>query len=644
MNALRPSMRMKVKADTFFVPDPNGDGVYFRNNEGSFRIEGRSIHLWVEKLLPVFNGQHTLQELTDGLPEPYRDRVYDIAELLYKNGYVRDVSTDLPHQLSHQVAMKYAPQIEFLDSLGGNGAYRFQRYREAKALVVGCGPFLLALTGALLETGLPRVHLLVTDSTPTNRQRITELESHFQQADPEVAVVELEPLQKPGAWRETVRRFDAVFYVSPSLDLTELLALQSACRAERCLFVPAVFAEQAGMAGPLVGPDSKVCWESAWRRLHRSAVCKDPELHPFSPTAAALLANVAVFEWFKSVTEVDDPHTEASVFLLNLETLEGDWHSCLPHPLVSGLVSPQRVDKSRILDDTRDFSDGENGVLSYFAGLTSTTTGVFHLWEEGSLRQFPLPQCRVQPVDPLSPGPALLLPDLVGTGFTHVEARREAGLLGIEAYVARLAEQVVPPALAHRDECIGVGAGVTAAEAVCRGLEKCLAAALRKQLACTSPRVVPVKLGTVEDKHGHFYLQSLAALETNVVIGLGQAICGFPVVWVGANGRWYASVGLNETLALRAALQQALCAQSPTEGPAMCAFQGPSVHLTDKPPSILAIPSCAAVSWAEVLRVALTVLRRNHKRIDILDLTLEPFLGQPLAGVFGVLVRDEEEA
>ena len=33
---------------------------------------------------------------------------------------------------------------------------------------------------------------------------------------------------------------------------------------------------------------------------------------------------------------------------------------------------------------------------------------------------------------------------------------------------------------------------------------------------------------------------------------------GFPVIWVRSNGRWYTSIGLNTTLALRNALQQAL--------------------------------------------------------------------------------------
>lgn len=106
---LTPSMRLKVKRDTFFLPEPNR-GVYFRNNISSFRMEGSTIVQWIEKLLPMFNGDHTLSDLTDGLPGPYRNRVMEIAEVLYANGFVRDVSQDSPHQLGDQVLERYLPK------------------------------------------------------------------------------------------------------------------------------------------------------------------------------------------------------------------------------------------------------------------------------------------------------------------------------------------------------------------------------------------------------------------------------------------------------------------------------------------------------------------------------------------------------
>src|SRR3954449_9785920 len=105
MTKLNSSTRLKVKRDTFFLPDPKG-GVYFRNNLSSFRLEGGTIYQWIEKLMPMFNGEQTLGDLTEGLTAPYRNRIYEIGETLYKNGYIRDVSQDSPHQLNNQVLEK----------------------------------------------------------------------------------------------------------------------------------------------------------------------------------------------------------------------------------------------------------------------------------------------------------------------------------------------------------------------------------------------------------------------------------------------------------------------------------------------------------------------------------------------------------
>ncbi|HET6871745.1 MAG TPA: bacteriocin maturation protein, partial [Sporolactobacillaceae bacterium] len=149
MAKLNAFTRLKVKRDTFFLPDPNG-GVYFRNNSSSFRMEGHTIYQWIEKLMPMFDGEHTLGELTNGLPLPYQNRIYEIGETLYQNGFVRDVSQDHPHQLKKGLLEKYASQIEFLENFVDSGAFRFQGYRQTKVLAVGSGPFFISLVSALV--------------------------------------------------------------------------------------------------------------------------------------------------------------------------------------------------------------------------------------------------------------------------------------------------------------------------------------------------------------------------------------------------------------------------------------------------------------------------------------------------------------
>ena len=52
----------------------------------------------------------------------------------------------------------------------------------------------------------------------------------------------------------------------------------------------------------------------------------------------ALLANVIVFELFKTVTGAAESELRNSLYLLDLETLEGSWHPLLPHPLAAGKV------------------------------------------------------------------------------------------------------------------------------------------------------------------------------------------------------------------------------------------------------------------------------------------------------------------
>ncbi|MDQ0873563.1 putative thiazole-containing bacteriocin maturation protein [Paenibacillus sp. V4I3] len=650
MTNLNPSMRLKVNRDTFFLPDPNGS-VYFRNNVSSFRMEGELIDQWIEKLIPIFNGEYRLEDLTDGLPDQHRNQVYGIAEMLYRNGFVRDVSQDTPHQLPDEVLQKYASQIEFLDNFGDSGAYRFQSYRQAKVLLVGSGPLLISAVSALLESGLPKFHVLVSGSEPTHRQRMLELAAHARKTDTKVAIEEV-TLQKKGVsnWREVVRPFDSILFVSGEGDIEELRVLHAVCRKEKKVFLPAVRVQQVGLAGPLVHPDFEGCWESAWRSIHESAICKDPQLHTISSTAGAMLTNVIVFELLKRMTGANDSDQSNQFYLLNLETLEGKWHSFKPHPLITGRTAAGRIhDFDQQLE--RRLGKSENGLLPYFSQLTSAESGIFHIWEEGDLKQLPLSQCRVQAVDPLSEGPAGLLPDIVCNDLTHEGARREAGLTGIEAYVSRMAGLLVSTSSSHAEdersriephEFIGVGAGETVAEGIGRGLQRCLAEVLGKQQACQLPSVFRVHLSAIEDKHCQFYLQALTTMKGAPMIGLGEEVSGFPVVWVGTNDCWYGHVDLNVTLALRKALRQAhLEAQNPPDYLQTQALGVSSVRLEEQAPLSLEIPSSEKSAKSEVLQSALQVLKRNGKRLLVFDLAVEPFLKEEVAGVFGVVLREE---
>lgn len=652
MTNMNANMRLKVKRDTFYNADPKG-GVYFRNNTSSFRMDGEGIDQWVEKLLPMFNGEYSLTDLTDGLPTPYRNQIFDIAETMYQNGFVRDVSHDAEHQLPEAVLKKYASQIEFLDHFGNSGAYRYQTYRQTKVLAVGSGPFFVALISALLESGLPKINMLITDAEPTNRQRIAELERHARRMDPEVVIEEaLLPKEGDLSWSMVVKPFDCILYVTRATELVTLQLIHKACREEQKIFLPAICFQQVGLAGPLVHPDSEGCWESAWRRIHQSSLYNSSHQDISSSTAEAMLANVIVFESFKKLTGVLDSEQNHQIFVFDLGTLEGRWRSFAPHPLVAGRAAVAKMQDIE-LQIEQGSSKKENRLLSFFSDLTSEQTGIFHKWEEGDLLQLPLAQCRVQVVDLLSEGPAELLPELICSDLLHEEARREAGLAGIEAYVSRVVVPLVLKLLTEHEagdvmvdlhEFIGVGAGGTIAEGVCRGLHQCLTEELVKRPRTQLPSVIPVLLSTIEDERCQFYLNALTTIKTEPKIGFGEAVFGFPVVWIGTGDCWFGSVGLSVHQALRNALQQALLKEQNQNACSTAqALQVTSVNMEEKSPISIGIPAYEVTEHvSEVIQSAWRTLKQNRIQPIVFDLALEPFLKEELAGVFGMLLRKEE--
>ena len=631
MVKLDPSMVLKVKRDTFYLAEPNS-GVYLRNNSCSFRLEGNGIDQWVEKLLPMFNGEYSLGKLTDGLPEAYRQRVYQIAEVLVENGFVRDVSQDEQHQLSEQVLKKFASQIEFVDNLAGSGASRFQSFRKAKVLAVGSGPMLNSLVSILLESGLQKLNVSITDEIPTNRKRLAELVNHARKTDSEVEFEE----HNSKDWSEVISPFDAVLYVSQSGNVEELRLLQSICREVNKTFIPAILFKQSGMAGPLFAPDSELCWESAWRRLHSSVLEKEQKVSAASLTTGALLANVITFELYKELAGITKDEQRNRIYLLNLETLEGSWHSVSPHPLVTGVFTSKKVGdlENRLGHDLRKAEPGK--LLQYFSLLTSKETGILHEWEEGDLKQLPLAQCRVQAADPLSDGPSELLAARVCTGFTHEEARMEAALTGIEAYAARMAEVI------ENGRNLGVGAGESFPEAVARGLQKCLSKELNNRLLSGKESICLIDLELIEDERCAFYLKALTTIQGETRVGVGKEVRGFPVIWIGTEKGWYGSPGLNTTLALRIALQKALSDfQNESAGDGAKVLKEPEVHYWEMDKQSLTIPECTGRIQRETLQAAIEVLKQNRTQMSVYELSIEPIFNQQLEGVFGVSLREE---
>jgi putative thiazole-containing bacteriocin maturation protein len=207
-------MRPKLKGDTLFTPVD--DGVIFRNNQGSFKLKGKTISRWVERLAPHLNGDHMLAELTAGLDAEREAMVTGLVNTLSARGFVRDISQDLPHHLTPSEQETYAASLAFIDTYCDSAASRFERFREQQVLLIGSGLSLTGLVKALFSSGLRQGAVMITAEceTPTHRHQASL--DLFHKGDPRQTLREIAAPQ----WEHeeqvlsTLQPFDTIIHIS----------------------------------------------------------------------------------------------------------------------------------------------------------------------------------------------------------------------------------------------------------------------------------------------------------------------------------------------------------------------------------------------------------------------------------------------
>ncbi|GAA0133756.1 putative thiazole-containing bacteriocin maturation protein [Paenibacillus sp. YSY-4.3] len=511
-------------------------------------------------------------------------------------------------------------------------------HQEESTLAVGSGPILLALAESWYEAGLSKLTVFISDMDATDTAKLMQLREGALGANPEASLKILTAAgdEEPD-WRSIIEPFQFIIYVAETGEWRELHQLQDACIAERRLLLPAIALQGLGLAGPLVDPGACERWESAWRRIHVSALPKNREHEYLSTAAAAVLANIVVHQWHKVISQNEALDCRNQCFVLEPEKLTGSWHRVLPHPLVSGYEAAQQLltpELSRSLE-IRDVSLNPEEWSKYFKGLTSEVTGIFHTWGEGDLIQLPLAQCLVQPVDLLTEGPAQLLPAIVCSGLTHEEARRESALAGLEAYAARMLPLQFAGLPLHLQEGVFIGAGSTVAEAVGRALRFSLAQKLAGRLHSQRQHVTSITWMEVEDIRCRFYLDALNITEGEVLIAAGEPLLGFSVVWVCSGSLWYVSADLSFTLALRSSLMKALNKAEPLEITPVIeeAQEIEAAVISDGEP----------VDYSSLTQEALKTLMQFSASMKVFDLRSESLLGAGPFAIYGVILKEEEE-
>lgn len=337
--------RVRVKRDVLFTETE--EGVLFHNAHGGFQMKGRSAYRFASLIVPHLNGEVSLRELCEHLPEQHHSMVSGLVRMLLERGLARDV---LPHDapeavgLEPEVARQFAAQLDYIDHYEDRAAKRFLGFRAARVAILGDDAVAGWCALSLLRNG----SAAVTVHGPVHVFSQAEAEAAELAAQGVPAQVErLSASRGPVSWSD-LADFDLVICAgsgAPGQTL-QLLSGDGVPSGKRLL--PVTMYGERVVVGPLSGGDGTACWSCAMLRLGfngdeaaaadvwRAAATGTDGAGPRPGRhLSAIIGNLLGYEAFKEFSGVLPAETENAVIVQDTASFDTVVSKVLPHPLCS---------------------------------------------------------------------------------------------------------------------------------------------------------------------------------------------------------------------------------------------------------------------------------------------------------------------
>ncbi|MEU6714634.1 hypothetical protein ABZ897_24460 [Nonomuraea sp. NPDC046802] len=144
----------KITADAFYVRTE--DGVWLRNNSGSFSVRGQGSYELVHTLFTALEDGHDAEEILQPLPDGAKRAVSQLIDKLQAGAFIRKVEHP-QEEVPEWMAERYRQHLAYLDHHADRPVARFLRARSTSVACVGEGAALRAVVGALSEFGFADV-------------------------------------------------------------------------------------------------------------------------------------------------------------------------------------------------------------------------------------------------------------------------------------------------------------------------------------------------------------------------------------------------------------------------------------------------------------------------------------------------------
>src|SRR5205085_2205366 len=127
-----PGVRVyKIRTDAFFVPAH--DGVWLRNNQGSFSIKGSSSYQMIRFLFAKLDGTRTIDAICADLDPKQRRAIEGLLDTLEQRGFVKRM-VHPPEAIPSWAEQLYGDQLHLIEHYVETPFRNFMRFRDQRFL------------------------------------------------------------------------------------------------------------------------------------------------------------------------------------------------------------------------------------------------------------------------------------------------------------------------------------------------------------------------------------------------------------------------------------------------------------------------------------------------------------------------------
>ncbi len=379
----------------------NEHGILLQSDLGTFQLHGKDITAFIDKVLPLLQGQHTSEEICRQLPEYGSQSIGKLLNLLISKGLVEEQlltenASSMPYWQAQERFLKaYGVQQDDSGSLG-----------DKKVLIIGLEPWSMNIAAELARTGVGYLHLL--DSGQLNEEDLLCIRTlTSEQLGQPRALAYQQSINAESPWcrvSSEALEIDDEAGLKVADDQWDLVVIALANDEQFRLKATADYIQEHELTalygsldgveswvGPLVTPGESACWNCLRLRQLGNAdtptAAHDIDSHSLSADrdsrARSLLAPLAsvagshlAMEAIKILTGFADSELCSTVQVHHLIKGESTRHKIIPMPWCEVCGGPENLrNKNAFLPDWADTSSQSNQQFAAMSAVADVSAG-----------------------------------------------------------------------------------------------------------------------------------------------------------------------------------------------------------------------------------------------------------------------------